>query len=284
MASKASACPAPGCRKTKRGNMGCNVCTRAFHQACTEVTSEEWSFYTDKLKDKGFQWVCDACSSSTKEEAETRLSTVESSILDIGESIKGIQDMLMTQKKEMETAQATYASVTRVSSDKINTVTENSAQLVVAARKTEKLIKQQIANLGKDERKNNMILTGLPEEEGEETRQVVATILEDTCRVPMSEVVSVFRLGKKVEGRTRPVKVTLTSESSKWDALKRVNHAKPEGCYANLDYSQEERATQYKRRQELRKLREQQPDSRYRIKNDNVQVYGQEGKWENLPQ
>jgi hypothetical protein len=133
-------------------------------------------------------------------------------------------------------------------------------------------LKNITAELTSEVRAKNLIIFGL--EEKETTLDDTADSLGETlknCGLACDNLgSSISRLGPKKEGKTRPVRLRLSSESQKWEFLRRINGKRLQGVFARLDLNREEQESDFLLRQELRKRRQDNPCQRYIIRNKQV--------------
>ena len=123
-----------------------------------------------------------------------------------------------------------------------------------------------------ESRKLNAILYGLPENNNKSALNQVTEFLKKDCFTQSTNPTQALRLGAKIESKSRPIKVKFNDENSKWEFVKRVNdQLKGQGFFCKVDNTKEYRDQEYKLRQQVRQLREDNKEGSYRICSMNIQ-------------
>lgn len=126
----------------------------------------------------------------------------------------------------------------------------------------------------------NAILYGLSENNEKSTQYLIVDLVNKECFKQIKCPVKAVRLGQKVEGKNRPIKLEFTDEHWKWEFLKRANAMlKGDRIYCKLDVSKEVRDQEFAMREKLRKLRKNNPSSEYRIRDGQAQTKSEQGEW-----
>ena len=105
--------------------------------------------------------------------------------------------------------------------------------------------------------------------------------MKHTCFQHTNIPAQAFRLGKILEGKTRPIKVIFEDEKAKWAFITRVNSSlKGENYFCKPDTSKEFREQEYALRQQVKSLRSNNTDISYRIRSMKIQQKNPEsGDW-----
>jgi uncharacterized phage infection (PIP) family protein YhgE len=152
---------------------------------------------------------------------------------------------------------------------------ENLQALKETSNNASKVLVDQTNFLDQEKRKNCAILHKVPESDNGTLAEKLVQICKDLA-FPPDQILQSFRLGKRMDNKNRPIKVTFSDETKKWDFLKRANANKINGAFVTLDLTQEERERDFQARKRVRELRTTNQEAVYRIK--NAQVLKREGK------
>jgi hypothetical protein len=124
-------------------------------------------------------------------------------------------------------------------------------------------------------RSKNVIIFGI-EEIGDRDKlcSQVTKLLSD-CHLDITVTNdNMYRLGKIHEAdgniKRRPVRLIASSETQKWELLKRINSLKYEGIFARLDLSKEDQQKDLALRTELKEVRSQDQAGRYVIRKGKI--------------
>lgn len=133
------------------------------------------------------------------------------------------------------------ANVALTIEEKLKPLVQENANL----KKEVTTLKNKISNLERETKKNNIILHGIEDKEESqyELLDVVIKFLNETGKGRMDEfdkweISDARRLGKKVDGKKRPILVKLTLAWRKVEILKN-NKNFPENTYATEDFPKE---------------------------------------------
>ncbi len=123
-----------------------------------------------------------------------------------------------------------------------------------------------------EDRSRNIMVFGLPEQKGEILNDNVAEVFEQLGAKPKIEA---CRLGRTAEGKaTRPVKVTLSSNSTVNQILfnaRTLRHVqKFKSVFIAPDRSPDDRAKQNQLVQQLKKMKDSEPEKRHFIRGGKV--------------
>jgi hypothetical protein len=115
-----------------------------------------------------------------------------------------------------------------------------------------------------ENRSKNMVIFGLPQDD-KPVNDVVSDLFSE-CSLSFEKYgPSCIALGSRQGTKPRPIKVTFQTEADKWEALKVINREKPTGVFARLDLNREEQEQDFRLRQELKKVRAENPEGTYKI-------------------
>lgn len=143
------------------------------------------------------------------------------------------------------------------------------------------LLASEMDKKDNEARKSNAILYGLTERDT--AMQDVTNLMCKELFKNFNKPVQAVRLGPKTENKNRPIKLRFEDERSKWEFLKRVNHAlRADSLFCKLDMNKETRDKEYTLRQQVKKLKEEQPTIQFRIRDFNIQKKADSGNWEKV--
>lgn len=204
------------------------------------------------MNKQGVHWYCDSCDSKLKDYAY--LPTVSEDISSLKTTVQKINENL-----EKSVSAASFAQVL-----------QQGEKMTAIAKRVEKKIDD-------DSRKTNVIIHGFEESENyvEKLKAVVAELSFDPGSIKAEG-----RLGTASAGRTRPIRLTMKTETQKWDFLSRWNRGnKPENTFAKLDLTKEEQNEEYLLRVKRREFEAKAPQKSYRIRNGVIITVDPSGKW-----
>ena len=261
----------------------CDKCCQWLHGVCVALNKQDVKHIT-RLAVKGTRWFCPPCiESMAKSDAtervnvpgssDERIGNIEKSVDQLRQLIANQGTMFENQLSHLVSSQSSYADMVKKTNDDMMKMAKvNESRM----GENMKVASDLLVNQERDKRKCNAILYGVNEDQENATN---TTTLEEVKKIfeelslPTHTLKkeSVFRLGKLRTSGGRPIKVCLESETAKWDLVKRVNAATPgEGVFCKLDLPQVEREQEYALRVQVRKLREENPDDTYKIKNRRI--------------
>ncbi|CAN8026724.1 unnamed protein product [Ixodes persulcatus] len=171
------------------------------------------------------------------------------------------------------------ANITRLETalDALQKSNQDIVQLGGTVQKLEELVHIQqtkITNLEDRARRNNLIVFGIPETRSETDDElktkVISDVFEQQLGVTGKTVVRIHRLGKKKEGKCRPVIMKLYDHNEKVQVFQNCKKLKGSKISVSNDYSQ---ATLYKRRILWESASEERSRRlRVRLVNDEMQI------------
>lgn len=244
--------------KLKNGDTSiqCDRCNVWFHDKCVSLTNTEINNIC-KLETKGVYWYCAVCDQEIKSGTEFSHSNskLEARVNNLDESIKRIESML---SNKFESVQTSYASVLK----------ETEAKLISVQKKTQNLIEKQRSEAISENRKLSAIVFNLAENDEKDSLQDADELFS---QIALSvHPTNVLRLGRKIEDKIRPLKISFESEFDKWKFLKRLNAIKPENVFGKLDLTESERKKESELYKQLLQYREENPDKKLKIKNMEI--------------
>ena len=158
----------------------------------------------------------------------------------------------LDEKFSKQTEQITQ-NVTEAIDDKLNAIMEENKYIINKVLEIESKLK----SLEMEKRKNNLVFFGLEEigkSEWELVDYIKGIIEESGVQIYSQEISNVYKIGKKVENKNRPVVVTLTTLWKKHLIFKNKSKL-PVNIYVNEDFSKE---ILEKRKQLLPQVKEEQ--------------------------
>ncbi len=224
--------------KSKDKVVNCDTCSQAFHAKCQGVSDKKFEL----LKEEGDDtlWLCTTCNRTTRgliqhvTHLEQKLTTLEVKVEN-----KASKEEMEKLEKRVEAIEEKLDPETEVFAKKLEDalkeqqeiIQRNTVEKLKEARKTEDKdssvltpgVQQAVDEVKEQERrKSNIVMYNVPESEStnNDTRRQhdVAVIkelmkeellIEADIKVDSRGVPMVRRLGKKTDGITRPLKITL---------------------------------------------------------------------------
>ena len=259
MDNKSEKADCPICKKIvkdKSNGVQCDRCDAWYHAGCQKITMK---FYQSLQECKEEKWFCKTCHSEIKQ-LENTLKMLRSENKDLRERIKTLEEKWELFKEELK-EETVKCTLERVS--------------VEIGKHFEEMEER-------NKRKNNVVLYNVPESqsEGPQERQTddmvqCCDVFEGSLKVNVS-IESVVRLGKKEEGRKRPLLVKLSSEREKKNILANAKNLKDERnpwkkrVGIARDMTKMEREQDIQAREEL-KIKRAAGDHTWYVKNGKLQ-------------
>lgn len=155
-------------------------------------------------------------------------------------------------------------------SDRIEIIAQKTIALGVDNSKTGEIIRTILRN----QKKNNIIIHGIEENEDEKLMQNTKTLFENRLKLVIDDIQfdNIFRLGKRTEGKARPVLVQLTTNRCKQEILREAARLKGTGFSIVQDLCLEDRISLRQLLPHFKKAREL--GLRAKIKEDHLIVNG----------
>ena len=270
-------------------SISCDVCNFWFHKACTETSSFEWQAL--KGSNENITYCCNDCLKkkgqshsqleaikqlleSNNEQLMSRIENIETRIL------KSVDDKIESKMKEYEEKQ--NKAIDEKIDAKFAAANNNQQEKVVIESAIKSHVTEHLDEMKeKEEKKLNIMLFNLKEstkteviEEASEdlisVKQVLQHINSDLKEsvIDKLSIQNIKRLGRKPEasqdGKTRPVKVTLPDESTKYKFLRKSHKLKDyqpnPKIGIKLDLTKQQLFEEKELRKELQRRREQKED------------------------
>lgn len=258
----------------------CDGCSSWYHGFCQELETADVNMI-GRLEPHGVKWFCTHCISLPNADTKTNVLNDPGALSKLG----NIEQMVHNLGK-------TYAEVAKSNTERIQKL---EAVCESALKETKQNIKQA-ADISKsaqalfaknneineaETRKNNAIMCGIEEQESVTTLQQIEDKMKTELFLHCSKPVQAWRLGRKEEGKNRPIKLRFEDEPSKWKFLKRVNNisTRTPGVYCKLDTSKTVRDQEYKLRNQMRELLKNDESPQYRIRNMKIEERSPTGEW-----
>ena len=237
------------CFNKNDGTVSCDGCKRRYHEKCTPLSDAERGilFGSNSLK-----WFCILC----KDDVDNILSNYEK-FLKVSDAIEKIKNENESRFAEIEKRLDRCEAGTNEP--------EFQKKIVEEVKKSNEKDMEEIALVKSKE--NNLIYFGLPEKDDESTAERMKhdfKLLSEAYsqEIDNKEILSMFRVGKKVEGNNRPLVIKYASlqiknkflKSSGNLKIKTNNEIKP--IYISIDRTQNQRAKHRQLVNEMKKRRE----------------------------
>lgn len=244
-------------RENKDQAVACDVCNRWYHLECTDLTKSD----IKTVSKPSVKWHCHSCC-DVLGSFDHRLSSLE----------KRLDEQFTSQSKHIESFKQSWADVAlKLDSNK------SFFEKQVTTIKTD--IKTNIEKeKSREFRSKNVILFGIKEDENTKFDDMVDEVqsILGKCHLPPIEQPreNVYRLGSRSPDKNRPIRLRLSSESQKWDYLRRINQNRIPGVFARLDLDRDEQEQDFRLRKELKEKRREDPGSHYKIVKGTIRKMG----------
>lgn len=244
--------------------MCCYTCENWHHRECTDLTNDEYRSL--QRGGNAIQWVCESCLKNDRKKKNEN-SKLEEMVSKVLSAITGLSERIARLEKSKE--------------DMENKVEE------IIDQKIQVKVDEALGELREiEKRKNNVILTNLPEseketqeeKEEEEVKKVLNHFENDSNLTKEDiQIQKVFRLGKPVPGKRRLLKVELKNTESKEKVMKAasvLNQSQrkvelTKRTYVNADLTPKQRSVENDLRKEL-KTRIEKGEKNLQIKNGKI--------------
>lgn len=222
----------------------CDLCNRWYHVECTDLTKTDLK----TVAKPSIKWYCFTCN-DTLSSLDSRIKTLE----------KVVNDQVAKQTTQIQHSTVTWADLAS-KLDSNNTFIESQVKTLKAELNKDK---------EKDFRSKNVILFGIKEDENttfDQTIDQIQSVLSD-CHLPPIELPkqNVHRLGPRTPSKNRPIRIKLSSDTQKWEYLRRINQNRSKGIFARLDLNKEEQERDFRLREELKQRKSADPGGQYKI-------------------
>jgi hypothetical protein len=204
---------------------------------------------------------------------------LKTQLIDSQQKVIELQDELLGSKNEQlaalqttvaDTVKAELCSVQEAVQTKIQrswneVAAKGPSQGFASAAKIKEAVKSAVAE---DEKSKNFMIFGKEEAPNEDIVTTVAEIMQDLNEKP--RVVECTRVGPSEQGKSRPIKVQLTSSDAVSNVLRNTkllkNSCNNKATFVGPDRSKEERAEHKKLVDRMKTMMEDQPDKYHFIR------------------
>ena len=235
------------------------------------------SFLSDScslLVDISFPKRCTTPSKSTTPSSvpdqsnEEEVTSLRKELADAHRRVIDLQDQVIKLQGEIRSVET--ATVTKTVQRDLKSYSAMLTQNCVAAfapnRIQRAVTKATAPEPDEEDRSRNLIVFGLPEEtDGVSVEKSVESLLEEVDQKP--KIISCVRLGTVVEGKVRPVKVSLESRDSLLVLLKKASKLRSSENYNRVylepDRSYDERVERRRAVKTLNELRKAHPERKF---------------------
>ena len=206
--------------------------------------------------------------STSSVDGEDERNSLQKELADTHRRIIDLQDQVIQLKDEIRNVES--AALTKTVQRDLKSysaiLTQNCSAALAPMKIQEAVSKASVPRADQEDRSKNLMIFGLPEEPaGGAVDATVTSLLEELNEKPLLD--SCIRLGSKVEGKVRPVKVTLKSRDSLLVLLRKACELRKSDSYSRVyiepDRSFEERVERRKSIKTLNELRHEHPDRKY---------------------
>ena len=269
-------------------------CGSWFHLGCDKITKREYTFLTATACN--IQWYCETCSKRVQDmivnardidlqdiidkqsEMESRIEKIEKLEARI-EKIEGLLDEQKEVTSRVEkTVTDSYAKVTtKCNAQEVQTMIEQQYKKATTEQPTT-IRKARIVDPNEN-RERNIIIYNAPEgngrfrQENQDQDKAIFKRIAEICEVeiPDGKIDRVIRLGKKTEGKRRPILVALSDVEDKKDIFRNlINLRNSDENIKELtlsnDMTPEERNETKQLLKEARELQDEDPEHWYRLR------------------
>ena len=219
----------------------CDCCNLYYHIRCVGVSDEKLKI----LDDADTHWYCSICNIAAGK-LKAQVTVLEANYLELKSDLETVSTNLKVQTDELTrvekdlTANLTLkfdqlqAQINELKIDTDDTDKDNTTS-PINVPKIRSIITDEIKELKKDDeelklqekKKNNLIFFKFPEGEFETNDELMIddfTKLKEACQpteLQEKDISQLFRIGKKVHGKIRPILVTFKDEELRMKILKK---------------------------------------------------------------
>ncbi|KAK3887867.1 hypothetical protein Pcinc_008017 [Petrolisthes cinctipes] len=267
----------------------CDGCQGWYHRECEEMDRE---LYLQIGKHKGMCWFCTDCQVNVKK------NMVETGKLrEINANMKKELDLIKEGNEQMNRIMKKYEDkwkeINKEESDVNKGISEELEAIKLQNKEfqekieemdrrwkereedlvdtvTKRILEELAEREEKERRKNNVVVFNISESRKEsnqererEDRNLCMDLFREKLRVEDAEIEQIFRLGRREEGKTRPLTVKLSKVGAKWDLIKKAKYLKEEEDHRlkrigiTPDLTRKEREENTKLREKLQERRRQ---------------------------
>ena len=282
--SPSDKCPVCGEGESQNQVMiSCDGCVKWFHNNCQKLSKQD-AIVIAKCEGKGVKWFCQSCYPAIKLIKPDDSKTTDQKLDLIALSIKDLNDKIanpvniQSEKAEKPYYEALMKNFEKNIDDINKSVKDNKENI----KASQNILQQTLDQNDAEARKVNAILYGIPETNNKKTVDELKEFMRHDIFIRSPEPISAFRLGaRRDRQQPRPIKIKFNDEESKWEFIKRVGGKfRDENIHCKLDTPKALRDKEFILRQELKKLRNDNETTNYRIRDMQIQVQQAEtGNW-----
>ena len=260
----------------------CEVCNFWFHCTCQNVSDKLYQIIHDEADT--IHWYCRTCNASAGNMLKI-MTQLQSQQAGLQADISDLKNGLLRHEGECKDVQQ---SLNKKMDELKNEFTQSgnvmrSSKVLEELEKVEKSVESRLEDIEERERrKSNLIIYGLPESDevnplqrkDDDTQKARSAISQSFGEESLS-ILATYRLGRKSEGKTRPLKVVLKSADVRDEILRRYRAAvsaeslPDSSIQLSRDRTQREREEYRRLRNEL-KLREDKGEENLMIRRGKI--------------
>ena len=216
-----------------KNNMGvqCGVCLHWWHAKCQDISEQNYVF----LKDNQIHWYCKGCNAAAVR-LHQQLTLLQTQQTEMANEMKEMKEN-MVSKKELENSIKTAMSAEKKSfhteikmavekgiKDNLDSIkaeignrTEEGEETNSPSASSDLSLQQRVREslsefLDIQERKTNLVFHRVPENEENDKDKIIHILSKIDINEGQQAIKAYKRLGKKVEGKNRPILLTLATE------------------------------------------------------------------------
>lgn len=211
------------------GSISCNTCGKWTHGKCINLSKKQITYYANQLADpNGERWTCSSCVTEEDEEDQVEIENeqFQGSRYTIDDIMHKLLEMEANHNilvKKIEQQDVTIKTlISRI--EQIESTNKNSKDIPVMTNTIIKEIDER------KKRENNIVVYGIEEStrENSEDRKTddqsnIARVLTSVTNNVVVDDIKFFRLGKRTNGKHRPIKVILNSSKDVHNVFKNKN-------------------------------------------------------------
>lgn len=242
----------------------CESCSKWHHLGCANLEESDMT----TLKKCGIHWFCESC--------DSLFSGIDNKMRLLEEKIDKVlsHERSYAQVVSKIESNATFIKQLESTTTMINDhLGSTKSAMDNHFKNQEKQMHTIRSDLSKETRAKNLILFGVAEQSDTTLEQSMESVSELLRSCSLKHSVSkdnLTRLGQKKEDKPRPIRLSLSSQSEKWEFLKRINAQRVRGIFARCDLDKEERKKDFLLRQELKTKRLENPSQKFKIYKNRV--------------
>lgn len=257
----------PACKATTENTYAikCCKCAKWNHIRCVNLTRARLNFYEKEMKDPvGQRWSCQLCGDDKRSEVEVvkrpsmgavavnastnspalkkKESEKEYTLKDVMEKLEVIDDkytnLLQKYEEQMIINENLLLEIEKLK-EKV-TKLESEEPVAPSGHAAEAIHELK----DRDYKRKNLIVFGLKELDSEEAEErkahdmgAISTMLESNFTEVSRDKLRVYRIGRREQGKVRPVRVIMASETDVRKVIKHASNIKNSPQYLGLGFS-----------------------------------------------